>query len=272
MLIRIQMKDERRTTKVPSAGVCPSPFVPTTMPMLVDELLTHIFEARTHALAAQFGRWLVSSARFRAFAEQYRAKIRKKVRGTRDQEGLNDLTFELEIAYLLLSERRFAVEYEKGGVGKQRGPDFYVTFRTHTPFNVEVKRFRASAIDRTAEPPEYSRIASSVCQKIGQLPAGMINILAIGSDAEPYHASDVAAAMAGLRTRAEHKDDPFFTRRGFLSAGDFLKQYQRLSAVLFHAPLAAGGEPASILWLNAIARHRLPNDLRNALQRLGQNG
>jgi hypothetical protein len=239
------------------------------MPMLINELLTHIFESQTHALAAQFSQWVNSSARFRAFAEQYYTKIRKKVRGTRDQEGLNDLTFELAIAYLLLSERRFVVEYEKGGVGKQRGPDFYVTFRTHTPFNVEVKRFRASTVDRTAEPPEYGRIASTVCQKIGQLPAGMLNILAIGSDSERYHEADVAAAMAGLRARAERKDDPFFTRRGFLGAGDFLKQYQRLSAVLFHMPLAAGGQPASLLWLNAIARHRLPNDLRNALQRLG---
>src|SRR5215207_4710315 len=185
--------------------------------MTADELLTHIFAHERHALAAQLGEWVASSARFRAFAEQYRDKIRKKVRGTRDLEGLNDLTFELEIAYLLLSERRFAIEYEKGGVGKQRGPDFYVTFRTHTLFNVEVKRFRAPTIDRTTEPPEYSRIAGTVCQKIGQLPAGMINILAIGSDTEPYHAAHVAAAMAGLRTRAEHKDDPFFTRRGFLN-------------------------------------------------------
>jgi hypothetical protein len=239
--------------------------------MLINELLTHIFGAQTHVLAVQFSQWVAGSARFRAFAEQYRDKIRKKVRGTRDQEGLNDLSFELAIAYLLLSERRFAVEYERGGVGKQRGPDFYVTFRANTPFNVEVKRFRASSIDRTAEPPEYSRIASTVSQKIGQLPAGMINILAIGSDTERYHESDVAAAMIGLRTRAERKDDPFFTRRGFLSASDFLKQYQRLSAVLFHMPLAAGDDPASILWLNAIARHRLPNDLRNALQRLGQH-
>src|SRR6476661_6351596 len=156
--------------KVPSARAHPSSLVAATslgrgsvvriqtkcasMPMLVDELLTHIFEARTHALAAQFALWLASSARFRAFAEQYRDKIRKKVRGIRDQEGLRDLTFELEIAYLLLSERRFTVEYEKGGVCKQRGPDFYVTFRTHTHFNVEVKRFRSSAIDRTDEPPE----------------------------------------------------------------------------------------------------------------------
>jgi hypothetical protein len=237
--------------------------------MLIDELLTHIFEARAHALAAQFALWLAASARFRAFAEQYRDKIRKKVRGIRDQEGLKDLTFELEIAYLMLSERRFEVEYEKGGVGKQRGPDFCVTFKTHILFNVEVKRFRASAIGRTDEPPEYSRIASTACQKIGQLPAGMINILVISSDSERHHASDVTAAMAGLRTRAERKDDPFFTRRGFLGAADFLKQYQRLSAVLFHTHLAAGEGQASMLWPNAIARHRLPNDLRNALQRLG---
>jgi hypothetical protein len=242
------------------------------MTMLINELLTHIFGAQTHALAAQFGQWVVSSARFRAFAEQYRDKIRKKVRSTRDQEELKDLTFELEIAYLLLAERRFTVEYEQGGVGKQRGPDFCVTFRTHMLFNVEVKRFRASSIDRTTDPPEYSRIASTACQKIGQLPAGMINILAISSDSERYHASDVAAAMASLRTRAERKDDPFFTRRGFLGAGDFLKQYQRLSAVLFHTQLADSDEHADILWLNAIARQRLPNDLSNALQRLGQDG
>jgi len=237
--------------------------------MTADELLTHIFARDAHALAAQFAVWLASSARFRAFAEQYRDKIRKKVRGIRDLEGLMDLTFELEIAYLLLSEQRFAVEYEKGGVGKQRGPDFCVTFRTHIPFNVEVKRLRASTTSRADAPPEYSRIASTACQKIGQLPAGMINVLAISSDSGPSHASDVAAAMAGLRTRAERKDDPFFTRRGFLGASDFLKQYQRLSAVLFYTHPIDGDGPLIQLWLNPIARQRPPNDLRNALQRLG---
>jgi hypothetical protein len=240
--------------------------------MLIDELLSHIFEDRMHTLAAQFGLWVASSTRFRAFAVQYRDKIRKKVRGTRDHEGLKDLTFELEIAYLLLSERRFTIEYEKGGVGKQRGPDFCVTFRTHVLFNVEVKRFRSSTIDRTTDPPEYSRIASTACQKIGQLPAGMINILAISSDSDIDHAADVAPAMAGLRMRAERKDDAFFTRRGFLGASDFLKQYQRLSAVLFHTHLTADTTPPIQLWINAIARQRPPNDLRNTLQRLGLDG
>src|SRR5215211_5268963 len=234
--------------------------------MTADELVAYIFIRADDALAPRFALWIASSARFQAFAEQYRDKIRKKVRGTRDQEGLRDLTFELEIAYLMLSERRFAVEYEKGGVGKQRGPEFCVTFKTHIPFNVEVKRFRASAIDRAAEPPEYSRIASTACQKIGQLPAGMINILVVSSDSERYYASDVAAAMSGLRTRAERKEDPFFTRRGFLGAGDFLKQYQRLSAVLFQSHPTAAAEQPGQLWLNTIARQRLPNDLRNVLQ------
>jgi hypothetical protein len=237
--------------------------------MTVDELLDYIFVRNTHALAMQCAQWIAASPRFRTFAEQYRDKIRKKVRGIRDEEGLRDLQFELEIAYLLLSERRFTVEYEKGGVGKQRGPDFYVTFKTHMPFNVEVKRIRASDIDRPAEPPEYSRIASTTCQKIGQLPAGMINVLAITSDSHLYHDTDVAAAMAGLRTRAERKDEPFFTRRGFLGASDFLKQYQRLSAVLFHTHLADGNGQPSTLWPNPIARRRLPDDLHNALQRLG---
>jgi hypothetical protein len=239
--------------------------------MVIDELLTYMFGSHTHALATQFSLWLASSARFRAFAEQYRDKIRKKVRGTRDQEGLSDLTFELEIAYLLLSERRFVVEYEKGGVGKQRAPDFSITFKTHTRFNVEVKRLRASASDRTGETPEYSRIASTICQKIGQLPAGMINVLTIGSESERFLPADVAAAMTGLRTRAEQKDEQFFSRRGFLSPIDFLKQYQRLSAVLFHTPLAGGDQQAPLLLPNSIARQRLPNDLRNALQRLGHD-
>jgi hypothetical protein len=237
--------------------------------MTTDELLDYIFLHNTHALAAQCEQWVAASPRFRAFADRYRDKIRKKVRGIRDEEGLKDLQFELEVAYLLLSEQRFAVEYEKGGVGKQRGPDFCVTFKTHTAFNVEVKRIRVSEIERPAEPPEYSRIASTACQKIGQLPPGMINLLAIASDSDLYREPDVAAAMAGLRGRAERKDDPFFTRRGFLNARDFLKQYQRLTAVLFHTHAAGGDGRPSTLWPNPIGRQRLPDDLRNALQRLG---
>ena len=57
-----------------------------------------------------------------------------------DEGGLKDLRAELETAVLLLRDERFTLEYEKYVATKQRGQDFTVTFKTHTPFNVEVRR------------------------------------------------------------------------------------------------------------------------------------
>jgi hypothetical protein len=236
--------------------------------MTVDELLVYIFEGKSHAFAAEFAAWVAASARFKVFAELYRDKIRKKLRGTRDEEGLRDLQAELEIAFLLLAERRFAVEYEKGGVGKQRGPDFYVTYKTNVPFNVEVKHIRLGEQAGRSDPQEFSKLAYTVCQKIGQLPPAMLNLLVVAYDGGVHNGFDVAAAMNRLRTLAEQKDELFFTRRGFAGSRDFLKQYARLSAAWFRGPAGAPG----VLWINPIAKHRLPPDLRNILLRLGGLG
>src|ERR1700752_5387063 len=59
--------------------------VSSMMPMTIEELLTYIFQGSSHTLAAQFALWVTASARFRAIAERDRDKIRKKVRGTRDE-------------------------------------------------------------------------------------------------------------------------------------------------------------------------------------------
>jgi hypothetical protein len=233
--------------------------------MILNDLLAYIFEGRSPALAAEFAAWAESSARFHVFAEVYRDKIRKKLRGIRDEHGLRDLRFELEAAYLLLSERRFTVEYEKGGVGKERGPDFCVIYKTHTPFNVEVKHIRLADQAGRTELQEFGKLANIACQKIGQLPPGMINLLIVAYDGGVYDGFDAPGAMGRLRLLAERKDEAFFARRGFASTRDFLKQYQKLSAALFRG--LAG--PANLLWLNPIARHRVPDELRNILLRLG---
>jgi hypothetical protein len=232
--------------------------------MTADDLLAYIFEGKRHALAEQFAAWVVASVRFRTFAELYRDKIRKKLRGIRDEEGLRDLQFELEMAFLLLGERRFTLEYEKGGVGKQRGPDFCVTYKTHTPFNVEVKHIRLGEAGTRSDQQEFSKLAYTACQKIGQLPPGMINLLVVAYDGDGHNGFDVAGAMNRLRALAEQRDEEFFTRRGFAGSRDFLKQYSRLSAALFRG---SGGAP-SVLWANALAKHRLPADLRTILLRL----
>jgi hypothetical protein len=262
----------------------------------VQELLSYIFGDATDFLAAQIADWALSSRRFRAFAITYRDKIRKKIRGTRDPEGLRDLQFELATAYFLLQEQQFTVEYEKFGTGKQRNPDFSVTYRTNTIFNVEVKRLRSASqegeadtqpagdtamagpspallgVDQPLRPGaesagayearESGKLTNTVCNKIGQMPQGMINILVIDGDGDGIGDIDVAHTMKQLKGRADHKDDLFFARRGCVSAREFLKQYQRLSGILLRGP---GGQ--ALLWANAQAKHPVPADIRAILQR-----
>src|SRR3954463_14108290 len=100
--------------------------------MAASDLLPYIFINTRLPLAVQFAQWIQASPRFRVFAETYRDKIRKKVRGITEAEGYRDLQVELATAYFLVLERRFLVEYEKYGMGKQRGPDFSITYKTHT--------------------------------------------------------------------------------------------------------------------------------------------
>src|SRR5439155_22414337 len=153
-----------------------------TIPL--DDLIAYLFGEDHSPLAAQVGPWLVASPRFRAFAEIYRDKIRKKARGPRDDEGRRDLAFELAIASRLLAERRFAVEYESYGVGK-RAPDFRVIFRSNLRFKVEVRRLRWSAPTAGA-PLDAARFIRAVFDIQGQMTSDMIILLFIGVDGPFY--------------------------------------------------------------------------------------
>ena len=228
-----------------------------TIPL--DQLIAYLFGADS-LLAAEVGPCLVASPRFRAFAEVYRDKIRKKARGLRDDESRRDLAFELAIALRLLDERRFAVEYESYGVG-HRAPDFRVSFRTQR-FNVEVRRLRQSAPTPGAH-VDPARLIRAVCDKLGQLPPAMINVLVLGADG-PVSATDaLAPAMLWLQDRAAQKDETLFLQRGFTGTRDFLRHYQRLSGALWL--VGEPGAPRASLWRNPHARHPLPADLARAL-------
>jgi hypothetical protein len=229
-------------------------FRPTTP---IDQLTSYLFGASS--LAAEVGPWLSASPRFRAFAEFYRDKIRKKARGLRDDEGRRDLAFELAVALRLLHDRRFALEYEPYGVG-QRAPDFRVIFRS-VRFNAEVRRLRRSA-PSPGQPVDPARLVRAVSDKLGQLPPAMINVLFLGADGPASAADALASAMRSLEDRAARKDEIFFQQRGFAGVRDFLRHYQRLSGAMWLA--AEPGAPPS-LWRNPQARHPLPADLARAL-------
>jgi hypothetical protein len=243
--------------------------------MTTSEPLIDIFGDATDMLAVQCARWVEESARFRDFVAAYRTKIRKKVRGLRDAEGRSDLLFELATAQRLLQEPRFTIEYEKYGIGKQRTPDFVVTYKTNVVFNVEVKRMRAAAlalptpVGGDVSPADGARdsnkLINTICAKLGQLLPGTINLLALSTDGVTYQEDDIAQTMKLLKQHADRKDEDFFMRRGFASARDFLHNYQRLSAVLIRRGWDDDGAPA--LWLSKEAQRPISRDLYTILQR-----
>jgi hypothetical protein len=232
-----------------------------TIPL--DDLIAYVFGDDDSSLGVEVGPWLVASPRFRAFAETYRDKIRKKARGMRDDEGRRDLAFELATAVRLLEERRFTVEYESYGVG-QRAPDFRVTFRGTLRFNVEVRRLRRPA-PTAGTPGDRAPLIRAVCDKLGQLPPGMINVLVLGAEGASSAAEALVPAMDFLQERAAHKDEALFLQRGFTGIRDFLRHFQRLSGAMWLA--GESGAPRTSLWRNPQARHPLPVDLTKVLAR-----
>jgi hypothetical protein len=117
------------------------------IPMKNNQLLEYIF-GQGNLFSPAFSHWIESSERFKSFAQRYKDKIRKKVTEAQKgqgnkEEALKDVLYELQTAYLMLRCDQFTgVDYEKYGTGKQRSPDFTVTFETGVIFNVEVKRIR----------------------------------------------------------------------------------------------------------------------------------
>ena len=201
--------------------------------------------------------WLAGSSRFRAFTEAHRDKIRKKIRGAADPDSVRDVRAELRTARLLLGDRRIELAFEAYGVGKT-GPDFTITFRGARSFNLEVTRLRRI--------PDATGLGASLLAKLRQLPPSAPNAVLLATDAESAAALDVDAAIRMLRSRADAKDEKFFTARGFDGTRGFYERFLRLSAVFVSAEGADGDARASI-WVNRSARIARPEAAARAALR-----
>lgn len=228
---------------------------------IVQELLDYLFDGKSSALSAEIKEWLRASRRYRAFAETNRSKIRTKLRSVRDDGARQDLRAELECAFVLLHAEQFTLEYEKYLASGRRGPDFTVTFKTHTPFNVEVRRIRRLESDADETNARATKLMMALCEKLGQLPPSIVNLLWLTAH-DDLSEADLTGAVATLRQLADRKTDDYFARRGYRSSGEFLKAFHRLSGILLHRA------NANILWHNPQARHPIPPDLVSALRRL----
>lgn len=225
-----------------------------------ERLLATTFGDGSAESAMRCQAWMLDEPRFAVFLAHHREKIRKKARNASGAEGLRDLLAELQAAHHLLRERSFELAYESYAAAKTRGPDFTVTYKGHTSFNVEVKRLRLDALETNAF---ASRLVNAVCDKLRQLPPSTANVLLIVAEHGPDHA-DLAPTLHRLVARAERADAALFARYGFSGTRDFFSDFRRLSAVLV---LPAAGNAASALWLNPQARHPLHPDLPARLTR-----
>jgi hypothetical protein len=241
--------------------------------MLIDELLTYLFDEQPHLLAAPMVTWLASSRRFTAFVNIFHNKIRKKLRATQEMERLLDLRLELETAYLLLQERSLSLIYEPPTGARARGPDFAVTYTTSRLFMVEVTRGLAQAqeLEFPGQPAPIRSMAGEwladmVCSKLSQLLPKHTNILLVSVETPSITQDSLRAAMLNLQQRAERNDAAVVQQNRFRDRAHFFQHYQRLSELLVRGPLLHSGEPL-ISWVNPQAKYPLPAKVRTVLYR-----
>jgi hypothetical protein len=106
--------------------------------MTIDTSL-QLMSSKDPGLASEFAHWLAQSDQFSAFSENYEPKIKSKIQGAKTSDNLAGFQFELEMAYLMLKDGRFSVDYEP--FGNKGGPDFSVTYKPDsTDFYLEATR------------------------------------------------------------------------------------------------------------------------------------
>jgi hypothetical protein len=209
-------------------------------------------------LATELAGWMAGSSRFRAFVEEHRGKIRKKLRVAADAEMRRDVRAELRTAHLLLAGRAVEVSFEPYG-SATGGPDFEVRVGS-ARMNLEVTRLRGHADD--------AHLAAQLLAKLRQLPPSAPNAVLIAIGLPTLAGIDLAAVVRLIRRRADGKDESYFLARGFTGTRDFYQRFLRLGGAYLFAESGIGSSRAA-LWTSGSARIPLaPRAARAVLSRL----
>jgi hypothetical protein len=223
-----------------------------------NELLLALFGRAEHPPAQWYAGVLDCSAPLRAFAWDYRTKIRKKVRNAADSATTRDLRCELAVAALLADDRRHTLTYEPLAAANRRGPDFLLVYKGHTSVYVEVTRIRPRT---TAARDPHECLAAAIVGKLAQLANDGANLLVLVNDDEPIAPTVISVVVQRLRRKVEAKDDAYFAFRGLEGSRAFHRQIVRLSGVVLATP--ADG-PQGLAALPG-ARRSLPPELARAM-------
>jgi len=236
-----------------SSGVDPRPASPTPT---ADRLARALAAGSTAGagFVPELAGWLSSSSRFRAFAEANEPKIRKKLRGAGDPDALRDVRLELQVARLLLADRRISLAWEPLGSGRT-GPDFTVEIPGQRPTHLEVTRLQR---DPTAAEPGVPWLP-----KLRQLPPGAPGAILVGVEGGTAKALDLASSARTVRARADARDEAYFTTRGIAGSRGFHAAFLRLGALLAFCENASPDDRVT-LWRNGSARIAIPEPAARA--------
>jgi hypothetical protein len=200
------------------------------------ELIAFLFDDQPHVFSGALSSWVAGSPRYAAFADDYRDKIRKKLRVTRDRGAKADLLAELQVGYWLLQERRFDLAYEANAAGSQRSPDYSVTYRSNFHFAVEVTHVRGAQANmlpaETGSAALNFRLIDVLSNKLRQMLPGAANLLFVLTPMSPLGQLDLAAHLAWIQDKAESRDSEFYARHRFRDPADFFKHLGQLSGLL----------------------------------------
>lgn len=231
----------------------------------IDELVQSICGATDHPLAPLLRQWCNEARPFITFAETHAPKIRKKARLAPRDDELTDLLAELAVAAFLVRDQRFTVRYEPYRATGLRGPDFEVIYKTHSALHVEVTRLRLRDLAGADLSGTALKLARVVCDKIGQFPPGVMNLLAVVIPPDAASDALVPTALRLLESYPQREASlvpPPLRREGVLA---YLRQRQRLSAIALCSFTTAWRPLIVKLWLNPQAKHPLYPDVSKYL-------
>ena len=222
----------------------------------VDSVLEDVCRSPGHPLETRLRGWMQASRTFTAFVEANASKVRRKLRVT-DPAALADVDTELAVAAWLLRERRWTLVYEPLAASGGRGPDVRVAAPDGSgAFFVEVTRLRGGAVPLT--------LARSLADKVGQLPAGAVTVLAAVLP-PGVEGPEMLSQALRLLEQAVHTTGETL---GSLDGRAFALGRHRLGAVLVGSLDAAGTLHTTLYPLSG-ARHPLPPETARRLRALG---
>lgn len=115
---------------------------------------------------------------------------------------------------------------------------------------------------------EHFKLGDSIFEKLGQMIAGMANVLVCSSNSSTHERDDLIDAIQSINSLISEKEESFFIRKGFKGTQDFLSHTKNLSGIVFRSTWSDQGKALNFLWCNKQAEHQMPEQIKKHLSEM----